>query len=535
MKYIVVTGGVISGLGKGITTSSLGKILQSRGLKVTAIKIDPYLNYDAGTMNPYQHGEVFVLDDGGEVDLDLGNYERFLDVNLSSDHNITTGKVYLTVIQRERKGEYLGKTVQIIPHITEEIKRRIKKIAIETMADVVIIEVGGTVGDIESMPFLEAMRQLRMEEGEKNVFFVHTTLVPSLDVVGEQKTKPTQHSVKELRSLGIQPDMIVGRSKEPLTEETRRKISLFCDVPYEAVISAPDAKSIYEVPLIFERQGVGEYIMGKMQMWGERPDWKDWERYLHRLYNPKNEVTVGIVGKYVHLKDSYISHREALTHVASHLQTKINLRWIDSEEIEEKGTSLLEGVDAILIPGGFGKRGTEGKIRAAQYARENKIPFLGVCFGFQMAVIEFARNVLGYEDAHSTELAKTNHPVIDLLPEQREIDKLGGTMRLGAHKIIIEKGSKAYEIYKSLEIYERHRHRYEVNPDYIEEFESHGLHFSGKDESGTRMEIFELREHPFFIGSQFHPEFKSRPLRPSPLHTALIKAALEYKKYKTSS
>jgi len=347
MKYIVVTGGVISGLGKGITTSSLGKILQARGLKVTAVKIDPYLNYDAGTMNPYQHGEVFVLDDGGEVDLDLGNYERFLDTNLSSDHNITTGKVYLTVIQRERKGEYLGKTVQIIPHITEEIKRRIKRIAINTMADVLLVEVGGTVGDIESMPFLEAMRQLRMEEGERNVFFVHTTLVPMVDVVGEQKTKPTQHSVKELRSLGIQPDMIVGRAKEPLSEETRRKISLFCDVPFEAVISAPNAKSIYEVPLIFEKQGVGEYIMGKMQIRGNSPNWSRWRRFLNNLYNPKDEVTIGVVGKYVHLKDSYISHTEAFTHVSSLLRVKVNLRWIDSEELEEKGEEMLQGLEGI--------------------------------------------------------------------------------------------------------------------------------------------------------------------------------------------
>ncbi len=530
MKYIVVTGGVISGLGKGITTSSLGKILQARGLKVTAIKIDPYLNYDAGTMNPYQHGEVFVLDDGGEVDLDLGNYERFLDTNLSSDHNITTGKVYLTVIERERKGEYLGNTVQIIPHITEEIKMRIKRIAMRTMADVMLIEVGGTVGDIESMPFLEAMRQLRMEEGERNVFFVHTTLVPVVNVVGEQKTKPTQHSVKELRSLGIQPDMIVGRAKEELTEETRRKISLFCDVPYEAVISAPDARSIYEVPLIFEKQGIGEYIMGKMQLRGSTPGWKEWNRYLQKLYNPKDEVTIAIVGKYVHLKDSYISHKESFTHVSSALQIKINLKWIDSETLEEEGTQLLDGVHGVLIPGGFGPRGTEGKIMAAQYAREKGIPFLGVCFGFQLAIIEFARHVLGYEDANSTELARTEHPVIDLLPEQRNVDKMGGTMRLGAQKVLIEKGSKAYQIYRSTEIYERHRHRYEVNPDYIEEFEKAGLHFSGKDESGTRMEIFELKEHPFFMGSQFHPEFKSRPLKPSPLHLAFSRAALNYKK-----
>ena len=530
MKYIVVTGGVISGLGKGITTSSLGKILQVRGLKVTAIKIDPYLNYDAGTMNPYQHGEVFVLDDGGEVDLDLGNYERFLDENLTFDHNITTGKVYKTVIERERKGEYLGKTVQIIPHITEEIKRRIKKVAIDSYADIILIEVGGTVGDIESMPFLEAMRQLRMEEGERNVFFVHTTLVPTVEVVGEQKTKPTQHSVKELRSLGIQPDMIVGRSKEPLREETKRKISLFCDVPYEAVISAPDAKSIYEVPLIFEEQGVGEYILGKMQVRGEAPRWREWKRYLSKLYNPKNEVTIGIVGKYVHLKDSYISHREAFTHVSSALRTRVNLKWIDSEDLEDEGLDLLKGVDGILIPGGFGPRGTEGKIMAAKYARENGIPFLGVCFGFQLAVVEFARHVLGYEDANSTELhPSTDAPVIDLLPEQRDVKNLGGTMRLGAQKIIIEKGSVAHKIYGKLQIFERHRHRYEVNPDYIEEFEENGLHFSGKDESGTRMEIFELKGHPFYMGSQFHPEFKSRPLKPSPLHLALVRAALEYK------
>ncbi len=530
MKYIVVTGGVISGLGKGITTSSLGKILQVRGLKVTAIKIDPYLNYDAGTMNPYQHGEVFVLDDGGEVDLDLGNYERFLDTSLTFDHNITTGKVYLSVIQRERRGEYLGKTVQIIPHITEEIKRRIKKVAIESGADVILIEVGGTVGDIESMPFLEAMRQLRMEEGERNVFFVHTTLVPTVDVVGEQKTKPTQHSVKELRALGIQPDMIVGRSKEPLADETRRKISLFCDVPYEAVISAPDAKSIYEVPILFEEQGVGEYILGKMQLRGEAPRWREWKRYLTRLYKPKGEVTIGIVGKYVHLKDSYISHREAFVHVASTLQTKVNLKWVDSEDLEDKGTKLIEDVDGILIPGGFGPRGTEGKIMAARYARENDIPFLGICFGFQLAVVEYARHVLGYEDANSTELHKsTEHPVIDLLPEQREVKDLGGTMRLGAQKIIIEKGSMAHKIYGKTEIYERHRHRYEVNPEYIGELEKHGLHFSGKDESGTRMEIFELKDHIFYMGSQFHPEFKSRPLKPSPLHLALVRAALKYK------
>ncbi len=530
MKYIIVTGGVISGLGKGITTSSIAKILKTRGLNVTAIKIDPYLNYDAGTMNPYQHGEVFVLDDGGEVDLDLGNYERFLDINLKFEHNITTGKVYKTVIERERRGEYLGKTVQIIPHITEEIKRRIKKIAVESNADVTVIEIGGTVGDIESMPFLEAARQLWIEEGARNVLFVHTTLIPMLDVVGEQKTKPTQHSVKELRSLGIQPDIIIGRAREKLTKETRRKISLFCNVPYEAVISAPDAKSIYEVPLIFEEQGLGEYIMAKLQLWGENPDWKEWKRFLNNIFNPKDEVTVAIVGKYVHLKDSYISHREALTHVASKLRTKINMKWIDSEKIEEQGVDDLKSAHAILIPGGFGSRGSEGKILAAKFARENNIPFLGVCFGFQLAVVEFARNVLGYEDANSTELhPSTSAPVIDLLPEQRDVTDKGGTMRLGAQKIIIDSNSLAYRVYGRREIYERHRHRYEVNPEYIDEFEKHGLHFSGRDESGTRMEIFELKDHIFYMGSQFHPEFKSRPLKPSPLHLMLVKKAIEFK------
>ncbi len=531
MKYIIVTGGVISGLGKGITTSSIAKLLQARGLNVTAIKIDPYLNYDAGTMNPYQHGEVFVLEDGGEVDLDLGNYERFLDVNLTFDHNITTGKVYKTVIERERKGEYLGKTVQIIPHITEEIKRRIKKIAIESGADVVVIEIGGTVGDMESMPFLEAARQLWLEEGSRNVLFVHTTLVPVIEVVGEQKTKPTQHSVKELRSLGIQPDIIIGRAKEYLKDDTRRKISLFCNVPYEAVISAPDARSIYEVPLIFEEQGLGEYIMGRLQMWGERPNWKDWRRFLNNLYNAKDEVNIAIVGKYVHLRDSYISHRESLTHASSQLRVKVNINWVDSERIEEEGTEILKEAHGILIPGGFGKRGAEGKIMAAKFARENKIPFLGICFGFQLAVVEFARNVLGYDDANSTELSpNTSSPVIDLLPEQRNIDRLGGTMRLGSQKIIIERNSLAYRIYRREVIYERHRHRYEVNPEYIEDLEDKGFHFSGKDETSTRMEIFELKEHPFYMGSQFHPEFKSRPLRPSPLHLALVKHALEYKK-----
>lgn len=530
MKLIVVTGGVISGLGKGITTSSIAKILQEKGLKVNVIKIDPYINYDAGTMNPYQHGEVFVLDDGTEVDLDLGNYERFLDIPLSGDNNITTGKVYKTVIEKERRGEYLGKTVQIIPHITDEIKRRIYRLARNSGADVVLVEVGGTVGDIESMPFLEALRQIGRELGEGNRLFVHTTLVPILDVVGEQKTKPTQHSVKELRAIGISPDIIVGRCRFPLTQETKEKISNFCDVPLEAVISATDAKtSVYEVPLMFEEQNLSEYISKKLKIDGRKPDLERWKEFLKRLENPQDEVTIGVVGKYVHLKDSYISHKESFIHASAELKVKVNIRWIDSESIEN-GNNDLEGIHGILIPGGFGVRGTEGKIMAAKYARENGIPFLGICLGFQMAVVEFARNVLGYSDANSTEFVPdTSHPVIDLLPEQRGVNEMGGTMRLGSQKVIISENSMAYRLYGEKIIYERHRHRYEVNELYIEELEAHGMRFTGKDETGRKMEILELEGHPFYMASQFHPEFKSRPLRPSRLHLGLVRAALDYK------
>jgi CTP synthase len=531
MKLIVVTGGVISGLGKGITTSSIAKILQEKGLKVNIIKIDPYINYDAGTMNPYQHGEVFVLDDGTEVDLDLGNYERFLDIPLNGENNITTGKVYKTVIEKERKGEYLGKTVQIIPHITDEIKRRIYRVAKTSGADVVLIEVGGTVGDIESMPFLEALRQIGREVGEENRLFVHTTLVPVLDVVGEQKTKPTQHSVKELRSIGISPDIIVGRCSVPLTKETKEKISNFCDVPIDAVISAPDAKtSVYEVPIMLEEQNLSEYISKKLRIDGRKPDMRKWREFLERLENPEEEVTIGVVGKYVHLKDSYLSHKESFIHASAHLRTKVNIRWIDSEALEN-GTEGLQSLHGILIPGGFGARGTEGKIMAARFARENGIPFLGICLGFQMAVVEFARNVLGYDDANSTEFVPdTTHPVIDLLPEQRRVNELGGTMRLGSQKVILDENSRAYRLYGEKIIYERHRHRYEVNEEYIREIESHGMKFTGKDETGRKMEIFELEGHPFYMASQFHPEFKSRPLKPSRLHLGLVQAALEYKR-----
>lgn len=533
MKYIFVTGGVLSGLGKGITASSIGRLLKSRGFRVTAIKIDPYLNIDAGTMNPFEHGEVFVLDDGGEVDLDLGNYERFLDERLTSDHNITTGKVYQAVIAKERKGEYLGKTVQIIPHITNQIKSEIRRVAEGSGAEICIVELGGTVGDIESMPFLEAVRQMKTELGPgENCVFVHTTLVPVLGTVGEQKTKPTQHSVKELRSIGIQPDIIVARAKEPLQYSIKRKISLFCDVPLEAVISAPDARSIYEVPIILEEQGLTEFLLRKLNLKEKKKDLTEWKSFLNRVLNPSYEVKIACVGKYTHLADSYISHKEAFQHAGAELDTAVKIVFVDSEQLETEGiVEEMQEVDGILIPGGFGERGVEGKIKAARYARENGIPFLGVCLGFQIATIEIARNVLGLEGAHSTEFdPSTPHPVVDLLPEQRGVKQMGATMRLGSHPVLIDEDSKAFEIYGRTQIMERHRHRYEVNPEYIDKFESAGWRFSGRSPDGVRMEIGELKNHPYFIASQFHPEFKSRPGKPSPLHLGLVRAALAFKK-----
>lgn len=527
-KYIVVTGGVLSGLGKGIVTSSIALLLKSRGYKITAIKIDPYLNCDAGTMNPFQHGEVFVLEDGGEVDLDLGNYERFLDINLSRDNNITTGKVYKNVIEKERRGDYLGKTVQIVPHITDEIKSWIRRVAEERDADICVVEIGGTVGDIESMPFLEAVRQLHLEEGEENVVFVHTTLVPVLKVVGEQKTKPTQHSVKELRAIGISPDIIVARSTEPLKKETKQKISLFCNVPVDAVFSSPDVECIYEVPLVLEEQGLSKYILGKLNLSYREADLDEWRDFVGRIKNASKVVNVAMVGKYTALGDSYISILEAFRHAGAELDTKVNVVWIEAEEIEE-GREIGD-VDAILVPGGFGERGAEGKIMAIKYARENNIPFLGICFGFQLAVVEYGRNVVGL-DCHSTEIKPdTKHPIIMILPEQYGVQQLGGTMRLGAQPVIIKEGTLAHKLYGKTKIYERHRHRYEVNPEYVETLEKHGLVFSGIAEDKIRMEILELPEHPYFIASQFHPEFKSRPLKPAPLFYGFIKAAVE-KKY----
>ncbi len=527
MKFIVVTGGVMSGLGKGITSASIGRLLVDMGYKVVPIKIDPYINIDAGTMNPFQHGEVYVLKDGTEVDLDLGHYERFIGLELTGDHNITTGKIYRNVIEKERKGEYLGQTVQIIPHVTDEIKNWIRRVAKENGAEICLIEVGGTVGDIESMPFLEAIRQMHNEEEEEDFLLVHVTLVPH-DIGGEQKTKPTQHSVKELRSLGLHPDVIIGRCKEELKESTKKKISLFCDVPVEAVISAKDVEDIYEVPLVFKKEGLDKYIMKKLKL-EKRTENSEWEEIVRKLKEAKEEVTIAIVGKYVDVRDAYISIREALKHGGIANGCKVSIIWLDSEEFERFEEVEVE-CDGILVPGGFGSRGAEGKIKAIQYARENDVPFLGICFGFQLAVVEFARNVVGLEDANSSELAETEHPVIDLLPEQRGVEAKGGTMRLGEIEVTVKENTLAYELYGKTKIYERHRHRYEVNPEYIPLLERHGLVFSGYSDGGRRMEILELPDKRFFFATQFHPEFKSRPFAPSPPFVGFVKAALEYRR-----
>ncbi|HOT07372.1 MAG TPA: CTP synthase (glutamine hydrolyzing) [Methanotrichaceae archaeon] len=527
LRYIVVTGGVMSGLGKGITAASIGRLLMNNGYKVTAIKIDPYINIDAGLMSPFQHGEVYVLKDGGEVDLDLGNYERFLDVELTRDHNITTGKIYSTVIDKERRGEYLGKTVQIIPHITEEIKRRIRQVSREGGCEICLIEVGGTVGDIESMPFLEAMRQLKYEESG-NIFFVHVTLAPST-MDGEQKTKPTQHSVKEMRELGLQPDMIAVRCEKPLLPETKSKIAHFCDVPIEAVISCHDAQDIYKVPLQLDQEGLTRYLMKAMRLFPleERRDWADLVRKMDAQREP---VRMAIVGKYTSssqctdaMEDAYLSIREAIKHAGIEAGLLPQITWIDAEELEAGAPEIvLRDFDGILVPGGFGSRGTEGKIKAITYARERKVPYLGICFGMQLAVIEFARNVCGLENASSTEFGPTPHPVIALLPEQENIRQMGATMRLGNYPAHLKKGSLAEHIYGTTEIVERHRHRYEVNPAYIQLMEKAGLIFSGTN--GDLMEIAEILDHPFFFSSQFHPEMRSRPNRPSPPFLAFVQA-----------
>ncbi|MEF8978913.1 MAG: CTP synthase [Haloarculaceae archaeon] len=522
-KFIFVTGGVMSGLGKGITAASTGRLLANAGFEVTAVKIDPYLNVDAGTMNPFQHGEVYVLKDGGEVDLDLGNYERFLDIDMTSDHNVTTGKVYREVIEKERAGDYLGKTVQIIPHITDDIKRRIREAA--EGSDVCIVEVGGTVGDIEGMPYLEALRQFAHEEDEEDILFTHVTLVP-YSKNGEQKTKPTQHSVKELRSIGLQPDILVGRCEDPLERKTREKIALFCDVPTGAVFSNPDVEDIYRVPLVVEDEGLDEYVMDHLGLTGEAlpRESRDtaWRDIVTR--EAEGDVTVALVGKYG-LEDAYISIHESLKHAGLETRVDVQREWIHAENLADGHDGQLDGVDGVVVPGGFGSRGMDGKIEAIRYCREQDVPFLGLCLGFQMAVVEFARNVLGLAGAHSAELEEdTPHPVIDLLPEQKDTEDMGGTMRLGAHVTEIDEDTLAHEVYGKTSCTERHRHRYEVNPEYIDDLEAAGMAFSGT--SGRRMEILELPEHPYFLGTQFHPEFRSRPTRASPPFVGFLDAVL---------
>jgi CTP synthase len=527
-KYIFVTGGVASGLGKGITSASLARLLKSRGLRVTLQKLDPYINVDPGTMNPFEHGEVFVLDDGAETDLDLGHYERFTDESLGRESNVTTGAVYQAVIQKERRGEFLGKTVQVIPHITNEIKGHIRTLASESEADICVIEVGGTVGDIESLPFLEAIRQLRNEVGRENVAFVHVSLMPFIGPTGELKTKPTQHSVKELRSIGIQPDVIVCRSDRPIGRNLKEKISLLCDVETRGVISAVDADSIYEVPLVLHREGLDTYLAGLLRLPDEEPDLREWQDLVDRVHRAVSPVNIAIVGKYVTLKDAYLSVIEALKHGGFHHGARVNLTWIPSDELIAGGVEEILGrADGILVPGGFGIRGVEGKVEAIRFARETGIPYLGLCLGLQCAVIEFARNVCGLEGANSSEFdPNTPHPVIDLLPEQEGVVDMGGTMRLGAYPCEIPSGTLAERCYGEPVIHERHRHRYEVNPKYHGILQEHGMVFSGMSPNKRLVEIIELPDHPYFIAGQFHPELKSRPTRPHPLFREFVGAAL---------
>ncbi|HEV2317456.1 MAG TPA: CTP synthase [Thermoplasmata archaeon] len=536
MKVVVVSGGVISGLGKGITTSSLGRLLKARNIGVTIVKIDPYLNVDAGTMNPYQHGEVFVLDDGTEADLDLGNYERFLAQSLNGSHNLTTGKIYRAVIERERRGEYLGNTVQIIPHVTGEIKRIIREVAQASGAEVVLVEVGGTVGDIESMPFLEALRELSYELGEGHMAFVHTTLVPTVGPVGEAKTKPTQHSVRELRAIGIRPNLIVARGPAPLAPDIKAKISLFCDVPPEAVISVPDQSVIYEVPLVLEAQGVGSFLSKLLGLPEREPDFTAWKEFLATYRSETGNVEVAVVGKYTDLHDAYLSHIEAFHHVQGRLGCGITLQWYDAEDLHRNPAALarLKRSDALLVPGGFGARGVEGKMLAIELARTQAIPYLGVCYGFQMAAVEFARHELGLTHANSSEVdPHSPDPVVCLLEDQKAVQSMGGTMRLGAQRVVLEAGSRISEIYGRTEIWERHRHRFEINPAYLDRFAARGLKVAGRTVDG-RVEAFELTDHPFFVGVQYHPEFLSRPEAPHPLYLALVRAALARKEVPTS-
>lgn len=530
-KYIFVTGGVVSSLGKGITSASLGRLLKARGMKVSIQKFDPYLNYDPGTMSPYQHGEVFVTDDGAETDLDLGHYERFTDESLGKYSNVTTGKVYWNVINKERHGDYLGGTVQVIPHITNEIKEGIHRVADSPAnPDVVITEIGGTVGDIESLPYLEAIRQAKGDLGPENVIYIHVTLLPYLGMAGELKTKPTQHSVKELRSIGIQPDIIVLRSEHEVEEGMKDKISLFCNVDKKAVVSNLDASELYEVPLLLEKEGLANLVCEKLGLPNPKPDLKEWKELVTKAKSLENKMSVALVGKYVELHDAYLSVAEALRHGGIANNTEVDIKWIHSEDLNDQNVDRILGdMDAIIVPGGFGNRGIEGKIEAIRYARENKVPFLGLCLGLQLTVIEYARNVAGLVDANSIELDEnTPYPVISLMEEQKKIQNMGGTMRLGSYPCDLKDGTLAQKIYKAKSIEERHRHRYEVNDAYIAQLEEKGLVFSGLSPDGILVEMVEIKNHPCFIATQAHPEFKSRPNKAHPLFAYLVKAGLKH-------
>jgi CTP synthase len=526
VKYIFVTGGVASSVGKGITVASVGRVLKSRGISVSVQKLDPYINVDPGTMSPYQHGEVFVTDDGAETDLDLGHYERFIDENLTQASNVTTGRIYKSVIERERRGDFLGGTVQVIPHITNEIKSRIAAVARTGAPDVVIVEVGGTVGDIEGLPFLEAIRQMRRDAGRENVLYMHLTLLPEIGPTGELKTKPTQHSVKELRSIGINPDVILCRADEPFGDDIINKIALFCDVEQKAVIPLPTLANIYHVPLWLEERGLGDYIVEKLSLGGHAPNLEDWKRIVGQMDAAQETVTIALCGKYTELHDAYLSVAEALRHAGAYHDAKVDIRWVNTEEIEQHGPDeLLKGVQGILVPGGFGDRGVLGKIIAAGYARQHNIPYLGLCYGMQMAVIEFARSVLGLPGAFTTEIdARCTDPVIDIMPDQRDLADMGGTMRLGLYPCNLVPGTKAARAYGERVVYERHRHRFEFNNAYRERMHEAGLIVSGLSPDGRLVEIIELRDHPWFVASQFHPELKSRPTRPHPLFRDFIKA-----------
>jgi CTP synthase len=529
-KYIFFTGGVVSSVGKGVTAAALGRLLKERGFAVAVQKLDPYINVDPGTMSPYQHGEVFVLDDGAETDLDLGHYERFIDISLNRVCNVTTGQVYAEVIAKERRGDYLGGTIQVIPHITNEIKRRIGLVAKATGAEIVLVEIGGTVGDIESLPFLEALRQMRTDVGRENTMYIHVTYLPHIGATGELKTKPTQHSVRELRSIGISPDMIVARSDYPVTGDICEKIALFCDVDIRAVVPMVTTPILYEVPLLLEEAGVADFVLDRLKLEPRRsPNWTEWEQLISKVNREKPVVKVALVGKYVELHDAYMSVREALKHAGLAEEVEIEIGWVHSSELEkDRGWEIIREADGIIVPGGFGSRGTEGKIRAAHYARTHKVPYLGLCLGMQLMVVELARNALKSEDANSTEFDRTTpHPVIDLMPDQRAIADMGGTMRLGLYPCQLQEGTYAAAAYSETLVHERHRHRFELNNSYRELLQNAGMKFSGLSPDGRLVEIAEIADHPFMVGTQFHPEFLSRPNRPHPLFRSFIRAVKE--------